>query len=219
MDDRGPAHRPLPPGDAAHADRADAPDHADLRVAQRGADLRAEVAIDDLGVLVDEHERLEVVALGDRVEHQVVAAEIEPAAAVGNTSESGSAASADPRLARSGRELGVGDGGAEDDHRARPSRRRSQARGDLRFGGGDALAQRGDLAVELELAFRRHVRGARARSGARLRPGRRVVGADIGASASRRHLTHVESTLSIGSAMPCSLRYSSTARRHASKDP
>ena len=35
--------------------------------------LAHEAGIDDLGVLVDEHERLEVVALGERVEHEVVA--------------------------------------------------------------------------------------------------------------------------------------------------
>ncbi len=54
---------------------------------------RAEVGIDDLGVLVDEHERLEVVAPGGLVEQRVVAREqIEPIEGMRETSESGSAA-------------------------------------------------------------------------------------------------------------------------------
>ena len=80
VDERGERHRSLPPGDAPDVERADAADQADLRVAQRLAHLGAQVGVDDLGVLVHEHERLEVVALGGPVERRVVAW-IEPIAA------------------------------------------------------------------------------------------------------------------------------------------
>ena len=44
------------------SERADAADDAHRGVAQRVADLRAHVLIEDLGVLVNQHERLEVLA-------------------------------------------------------------------------------------------------------------------------------------------------------------
>ena len=53
--------RALPPGDAAHSDRADDADDADLGVLNAVADFGAEVRVDDLGVLVHEDQRLEVV--------------------------------------------------------------------------------------------------------------------------------------------------------------
>ena len=64
IDERRAGNRRLPPGDAPHADRADAPDDADLSVAQPAPDDRAEVRVDDLRVLMNEHERLELVAVG-----------------------------------------------------------------------------------------------------------------------------------------------------------
>ena len=78
VDERRERHRGLPPGDAADADRPDAADEAHVGVAQRRAQLAAQVRVDDLGVLVHEHERLEVVARRGAVEQRVVAAEDRP---------------------------------------------------------------------------------------------------------------------------------------------
>ena len=53
----------VPPGDVTDADGSGAAEDAHLRVAEARSHLRAEVAVDDLGVLVDEDEHLEVVEL------------------------------------------------------------------------------------------------------------------------------------------------------------
>ena len=49
-----------------------APTMPDVRVAERRADLGAELRIDDLGLRMDQRQRLEVVAARGRVEHEVV---------------------------------------------------------------------------------------------------------------------------------------------------
>ncbi len=59
---------------------------------ERLADLLAEVGVHDLGVLVDEDERLEPVELRGPLEEQVVVAEDRPGGAVHEDRESGSAA-------------------------------------------------------------------------------------------------------------------------------
>ena len=80
--------------------------------------LRGEVGVDDLGVLVDEDQRLEVVAVR-LVEQQVVVAEQEPTARRAMISESGSAASSIPGERMTLVDLVLGDGAAEGDHRRR----------------------------------------------------------------------------------------------------
>ncbi len=58
--ERGPGHRAFPPGDTANVESPGAADEGNRRIAQRGADLRQEVGIDDLGVLMNDHDALEV---------------------------------------------------------------------------------------------------------------------------------------------------------------
>src|SRR5947199_306199 len=70
--ERGPGDRALPPGDAADADRARAADQRHVRFLESFANLGAEPGVDDLGVLVEEYQRLEVVVLLRLVEEEVV---------------------------------------------------------------------------------------------------------------------------------------------------
>ena len=73
-----------------------APRHADLGIGERGANLGAERGVDDLGVRVDQDQRLQLVAGRGCVENQVVAAAGGSTAANANTSESGSDARRTP---------------------------------------------------------------------------------------------------------------------------
>ena len=176
--------------------------------------------VDDLGVLVDEHERLEVVAVGDRVHDQVVAAEDRARRRRwARTSESGSAARRIPRLRA---RAGTCPGSVIEQPKtiiAAPASgaamRRSPSGGLGRLG-STALAQRPpQLALELELlapsaraGSRRRADGARGAT-RRRRVERRRSAARARAASARRS----QSTCSSGSVMPCSARNSSTARR------
>ena len=151
--------RALPPGDAAHAEGADAADQADCGIGQRRADRRAEVGADDLGVLMHEHERLQVVERRGAVEQRVVALEDRPdrRLVVDDRSRLGGEPDAGRRAGAV--DVRAGDGAAERDHRAPPPRHRR----------AQLLAQRRDLVLELPLAAGRHVRGAGGRRRAGLR--------------------------------------------------
>src|SRR2546430_1015267 len=116
VDERGPCHGALPPRDAADADRADAPDDADLRLAERLPDLGAEVGIDDLGVLVDEDQRLQVIERGGLVEDEVVAAKDRVGRPEGEHLRIRLRRVADTRLGVAFVDLRVDDGRAEGDH-------------------------------------------------------------------------------------------------------
>ena len=77
------------------------PGDGDLRVGERLAHLGAEARVDELGVLVDEHERLEVLERGRLVEDQVVGAEDRARGAVGEHGRApGSATASIPGLAK-----------------------------------------------------------------------------------------------------------------------
>ena len=119
VDERRLGDRALPPGDAAHSDRADASDDRDLGVAERVADLVAEVRVDDLGVLVDQHERLELVELRGLLEQRVVAAEDRADRREREQLRAGLGGAPDARLRAATVDVGTGDGGAEGDHRER----------------------------------------------------------------------------------------------------
>ena len=113
--------------------------------------------------------------------------------------------------------------------RARAAQRRAAQRADLRLGGGRAAraapAARAPCGACRAAARARTVgviRASARRSTERERrreargPGRC---GSIGASSARSQRTQVQSTSWIGSAIPCSERKSSTARRHASSAP
>ena len=78
VDERGACDRRLPPRDAAHANRADAPDQANIGVLERATGHLAEIAVDDLGVLVDEYQRIEVLARRKLLQQNVVGGEDRP---------------------------------------------------------------------------------------------------------------------------------------------
>gem|GEM_PF-4693065 len=64
----------FPPGDAADAGCARAADHAHRRITQSRAHLRAEAAVGDLHVRVNEDQRLQILAATRSLEDQVVCA-------------------------------------------------------------------------------------------------------------------------------------------------
>ena len=68
------------------------PDEADVGIAQGVPDHRNRSGGDDLGVLMDQHQRLEIVAPGEPVEQRVVGTKDGPAAGVASITESASAA-------------------------------------------------------------------------------------------------------------------------------
>ena len=118
--ERGERDRALPPGDAAHADRADAADHADLGIGERRARLRRR----------SRRRRSPCPGGAARaprgpssaaacVEQGVVAREERAAGSGSRTAESGSAARSDAGLRAARVDLRAGDGGAEGDHAAR----------------------------------------------------------------------------------------------------
>ena len=102
-------------------------------------------------------------------------------------------------------------------------------RGDLPLGGGEPLAQVGDLVLEqalLRIRLRSWIdttcvsRCARSTGCTGAARGARGGGpGSIAASELRRQWTQVQSTSSIGSSIPCWARNSSTARRHSSSAP
>jgi hypothetical protein len=65
-------HLALPPGQRAHAARADRADDRHLRVGEQRAHERAEGRVEQLDVLMQQHERLETVDRGEVVERLVV---------------------------------------------------------------------------------------------------------------------------------------------------
>ena len=229
VDERRPGHRALPPRDAAHADRADAAHDADLGVAERLAQLRAEAGVVDLGVLVQEDERLEVVALGDGVEEQVVGAEDRPRRGVRDHLGIRLRGAADP--GRRGALVDVAGSVIElreHDHRARLLPR-SHARGSRQV----ADARRSRSAVAAASASRAAASssasassravgtsGCSGRAGARTVRGSGTADPCSGpAVVERRHRAPVASTLTSGSSIPWARRNSSTARRQPSNDP
>src|SRR5438105_3193271 len=109
---------PVPTADAPHADRADAPDHSDIRIAQRFPHLLAEVLADDLRVLMDDDERLEVLVSGRLLEQEVVAAEDRPGGREGEDLGVGLGDALDPGLRVLPVGVGGGYGRSEGDHRA-----------------------------------------------------------------------------------------------------
>ena len=180
--------------------------------------LATEVGVGDLGVLVDEHERLEVVALGDRVEDEVVGAKQRARGGVAHDLESGSAASADAALGAALVGVGLGDRRGEDDHRRRPVRAGAAAR---RAGRSAPPRRPGARAARRPRARAR----ARAPSGrARRRRVRRAWRGCGSVTRSRRHRYRLRRSRAASARRssrpprsarrsPCSARNSSTARR------
>ena len=111
----------VPPGDVADADRPGAAEDAHLRIAEALSHLRAEVRVDNLGVLVDEDEQLEVVELQGLLEEEVVVAEdrgrAKPRGSERNDLRVGLGDQVDAGLRAAVVQLVIGDCAAEGDHR------------------------------------------------------------------------------------------------------
>ena len=132
MLERRPGHGPLPPRDAPDPDRPGAPDYRHLGIGERLPQPGTEIRIDDLGILMEQDERLEVIAVGDLVQDDVVVAEdrtgelvvvecavgiVEPRARHGDDLGVGLGGELDPGLGAAAVDLGVGYRAAESDHR------------------------------------------------------------------------------------------------------
>ncbi|UUY06403.1 hypothetical protein LRS13_04415 [Svornostia abyssi] len=108
--------RRVPPRQTIPAATADDADDGDGVVGKHRAHLRAEAGVEDLGVLVQEHEGFEVVAVADRIEDLVVRLE-DRAGGLGLDEDGvGLRGGAQARGGDGGELLGVGDAGGEGDH-------------------------------------------------------------------------------------------------------
>jgi hypothetical protein len=113
-----PGDGTFPPGDAADADRPRAAHDGDVRIAERLAYFRAELGIDDLGVLMDEDERLEIVTVHDAINDQVVVAEDRSRTALGQDQRIGLGHEAQAGFGAALVDFALSDRAAEGDHEA-----------------------------------------------------------------------------------------------------
>ena len=222
-------HRALPPGDAAHADRADAADDADLRVAERlraawrrSRDRRSRRPGGRARAPRGRRARRPCRGSG------CSSRKSEPGRGQAITSSPAPGRERMPGSAQRRYGVGLGDRRAEDDHRRRLRTRRRSARGPW---SGDserrdlaprrrpgrsrsvAPARRGapPLAHRWARAGRRRTGSGRFWGAARLRRAGGTADARSASRLSRRQRAPLQSTCSIGSVMPCSRRKSSTA--------
>src|SRR6266511_2089716 len=117
-----PPHGTLPPGDAPDADGTRTTHDGDVRIGERLADRAAEVLVEQLGILMDENHRLEVLVLAGLVEDQVVVAKHRAGGLMLQDLGIGLTGTADPRGRVLVVDIGVGDRGGEGDHLCRPRR-------------------------------------------------------------------------------------------------